>query len=88
MSKGLVFIRLDYVRSILMGNRKLGVFNNWYILKFIKASKWRYSDSIDLSSSKVSIRSMPDSQHRMMFYVDGRPCSFRAMGFKGRHLKK
>jgi hypothetical protein len=76
---------LGYVHSILRGERKLGRFNNWYVLHFIKGTYWRYKDEIR-SDSKASIRLMPNSQFRYMFYVDNRPCSFRAMGYKNDQL--
>jgi len=78
---------LGYVHSILRGERKLNKFNNWYILNFIKNhTKWRYADRIDLATSIVSIKAMPSSVHRLMYYIDDRPCSFRAMGYKSKHI--
>jgi hypothetical protein len=75
---------LGYVHSILRGDRKLGRFNSWYVLNFIKGSYYRHEIKAD---SKVSIRNMPNSQHRYMFYVDNRPCSFRAMGYRNNQLE-
>ncbi len=75
------------VRKYFTGNLPIGKFSRYYILKFIKESRWKNAHKVDLENSKLVIKPITGSQYRLAFWVDDMCASWKQMGFRPSQLK-